>query len=355
MTGRSRFLLIALVPLLSGCFEDPIQETMSISFDEQRVATVSVESVIRSDTPNPPVRERVEEARRSFLEENDPWSRRFEALRMIEESYTRKKEDGDLTEIHRSARIKPDELSRLFADTAINAGYLEGPGWAELSLYAGESQRATREMRARYEGAIDGWSRDVAAYLSVAAEAYAYLQSNPDRNEAIFGPIFGDMLPEERLNSLPEPTEQEASLIERLEDRMSRVSALLSIDEGAAYAVDEISRLIHDPFPARLTVRVSGRIRETEGFVRDEDGLRVPAIGLWAALESLEGRWLTPDPLLLQVSHLLNPPDDSPFDFDGFLESRRSWQPTPSPGEIRSAIEAELERAAVYRVRWEPR
>ncbi|HEX6203224.1 MAG TPA: hypothetical protein VF100_09495, partial [Thermoanaerobaculia bacterium] len=140
---------------------------------------------------------------------------------------------------------------------------------------------------------------------------------------------------------------------------MEAVTAVLAVPKDDAFTLDELARLVYDPFPARLRVTVPGAVGRLEGFVRDGDGgFVVPGLGLWDAYAALEGRWLAPDPALLwaEISRSQDgggPPGDG--DAEDEEERPRRLAPPPSELEVRRSIEAGLRPAPVYSIAWSSR
>jgi len=124
------------------------------------------------------------------------------------------------------------------------------------------------------------------------------------------------------------------------------------VHEGEAYSPDELSHLAYDPFPARLTVHLPGPPLEApEGFTVTNGGRDLAAAGpsLWEALKSLEGRWLTPDPMLLYVERG-GQAGGHPLDLDTFVAQPRHSEPPPTTKEVQLALEERLRPASLYRV-----
>jgi hypothetical protein len=133
---------------------------------------------------------------------------------------------------------------------------------------------------------------------------------------------------------------------------MEEVFGVLLVPSGDELSLDELSHLVYDPFPARLSVRLPAAPEEVEGFARDAEGeLTVPGLGLWPALRALEGRWLSPDPVLLYVERR-GKSEEAPLDLAAFLARERRAMPPPSAAEVRLAIEERLQPASLYRAVW---
>jgi len=156
--------------------------------------------------------------------------------------------------------------------------------------------------------------------------------------------------------ALPSPTADEERLVEALRDAMKEAAAVLVVDENEASSLDEMSHREFDPFPAKLAVKVPGRILELQGFQGGAVGdgpevtLRARGIGFWDALASLRSRWVAPNPLLMHVAHARTA-GDAAFDLASIVATKRRSE-TPDARAIRAAIEERLRAEPFYRVVW---
>jgi hypothetical protein len=171
--------------------------------------------------------------------------------------------------------------------------------------------------------------------------------------EVAFSVLLEEVLPEEDGGRRELLHRHEKPLVEAVEQAMSDAWEVLLVTSQEAYSINEVSRLVFDPFPARVRVEVPGEVVETEGFAATpEGGLLVPSVSLWQALTSLQGRWLEPDPLLLYVDRsggTAGTPGPG-FDLAGIVARERSHAAAPRAAEIRAALETRLLPAPVYRV-----
>lgn len=340
------FLIPAALLLLLGCFEDPITETLTIEFQtEKRVAlTVGVKIERHVAEGNRFALSRIERAVEDLLSERDEWARRFRAVDLERERFEWIKQHGKVASVERFGLTTERDLSRFFSDTGVNVIVTEGDGWKELTLYPGRSDRATKEDRTQLERQMTAWSRAFDAYSRQVSKLNAYVISHPDRAQpmaiALFGSVDGE--PE------PEPTEEEAVILDAMEQTMVRVRGVLAVPEQEQErSLNEIVRRVHDPFPAAIVVKVPGTILEHEGFETSKDSASIRPINLAGALNRLQGRWMAVD--------LLEPWTDSPgapskpaFDRSSLGHPLQA----PSSGEVRAAVEKLLQPRAVYRLRW---
>jgi len=348
MSGQRRHAAIGLVLLLvlTGCFETPVHERLEISFRDDAPMVVRAEVAFAEDPPEEAVRDRLRLVRQEYLDMRDAWTRRFERLDARYETYGWERSQGELVGVTRTAIASPERLSDLFYDTSIRADYVERDGVADLTLYAGSSQRATREQEREFRDSVDQFSRDVTAYFHAMDAVYDYLDREPDRAVVIFAALVGED------GDWESPDEDETALLEQVTDATDRVMSVLATSQSRAWSFEEISSLVNDPFPAEVVVLPGGEILELEGFERDEatGGIRVPKVSLWAAFESLRGRWLSPDPLVSLVeAGRTEGPALSP---ESMAAEARLSRPPADWKEVRTELMSRLTPASTYRARW---
>jgi hypothetical protein len=343
------------VLLLAGCFEEPVSRRLSLCFVGRDAVLVSAVTTLAPAAPaegNPALARRLVEERRTLEEGRDEWRSRFAALEASATRFVLEEEDGEIVSAERRAPADPARLGAFFADTGIAAGFTAREGEAELQLVPGPSARATREQREHVAAALASWSKAIAAYLASGARLWRYLDEHPERARACLADLMGAVAGSEARQQAGEPTAEERALVEAVDEAREAVAAVLTVPEGEAETLDELSRLVYDPFPARVTVVLPEPPLEVEGFAVRGAVLEIGGLGLWAALERLEGRWLAPDPLLPTL-RAMRGPEPERFDFDSFLAApRRAVDPVPDALAVRRAIEEGLRPAPVYRVIW---
>jgi hypothetical protein len=345
------FLALAFV----SCFEPPVREDLRLRFlpNGAFVATSTVEITDPQDG-NPALARRLAATRQAALDGTDAWGPRFASLEPGAERFSWEKRLGELHKATRSAvAMEPASLARFFSDTSLSVSYTVRPedGTAELTIAAGSSARATRAQRKEVERTLGKWSDEVKEYLAATRKLYDYLDEHPDRAEASFSSLFEELLPEGERGDRTELAPEEQQLVDLLGKAMETVLDVLVIPPGSDHSPDEISRLVYDPFPARLTVSLPGPPLEVEGFERKEGGeLAVKGLGLWDALQSLEGRWVSPDPVLTYVK---NRGQENSFDLETFLGQPRRAEPAPTAKEVRQALETQLSPEPFYRLTWQ--
>jgi hypothetical protein len=338
--------------LLTSCFDAPVREDLRLRFLPNGMVVAT--STIRIEDPeqsNPALQKRLAEVRQAILEGSDPWSVRFAAAKPGAERSSWEKRLGALSSAAHSAVLtEPRDLEELFRDTSLSVSYSVRPerGIAELSIVPGPSTRASRRQREETERTLDAWTGELADYLRAVQALYAYLDDHPDRARPCFANLF------DKKEGAGELTAGEAHRLEGLNDAMEKVLAVLTVPPDAAYSPDEVSQRVYDPFPARLSLKLPGEPLEVEGFRKSaEGGLVARSLGLWEALRSLQGKWISPDPVLVYVEGSRG--EDHEVDLEGFLQKPRRTVPAhllPSGREMRSEIEGRLRPEPLYRVSW---
>lgn len=344
-------LVLVLCLGLGACFEPPVLETLDLRFlrDGSFVVTSTVE--VSDSADNPQLGRRLARVRQELEEGSDTWGPRFAALEPIAERFAWEKQFG---EVHRGTRAAlaggPENLRAFFGDTSLYVSYEVRDNVAEITITPGVPARASRRQREEVERIVDSWSGHVANYLKETGALWAYLDDRPDRAYASLGALYDDLLSDDTRKGLEPLADTEREQINRIRAAMQHVMDVLVVPEGADHAPDELSHLVYDPFPSRLTVRLPGPPLEApEGFVVEDQKLVAVGPGLWQALRSLEGRWLAPDPVLLYVESA-KPGKEEPVDLDALVTLPRRAEPAPSTDEVREALEDHLRTAPVYRV-----
>jgi len=359
----SRPLFLGLTALsclsLTSCFETAVREDLRLRFlpNGAVVATSTVRIQQPSGMNNPLLDKRLAETRQAIQEGTDAWGGRLAAAKPDAERFSWEKSLGEISQGSRSALItEPAGLAALFGDTSLAVSYEVDPerGVAELSIAPGPSTRATRKQREEMEKFLEKWTAALAEYLAAGQDLYAYLDRRPDRAAPCFGVLFGEVVADE--GTVGEPTPEEKQKLDRLDEAMKPVLEILDVPQGADHSPDEVSQLVYDPFPARLTVKLPGAPMSVEGFQPGTDGtLIVERRSLWEALRSLGGRWLSPDPILFYVAQSQK---GTLADLNRLARKPRTVVAAgelPSASEVRALIEEKLKPAPLYRASWKVR
>ena len=339
---------VLIAVLLSGCLEPPIIERLDIRMLTGGGSIVSV--IVSVSKPSdfedrPKVQQRLESATRALEEGTDPWSHRLAAAAPTRERDVRDLADGRLFRLTRHGQLAgPDDLGAFLRDTGVGVAYEKGDGWEELTLLPGRPGRPTLAQRERVKSELGSWSVKLAAYFSALASLYAYLDRHPERARVCLASILTKAPPGESLSA------EESELSKAVEDAMGDCGSILVAPPDDPFTIDELSRMVYDPFPAAIRIAVPGEVLEREGFPT-EGALEIPEASLWSAFVRLEGRFVSPDPALLAWRR--DTGRGIEIDLDTLTAQRRHAS-RPTADDARVAIEDQLRTAPVYRVRWAP-
>lgn len=255
----------------------------------------------------------------------DPWGVRFARLEAEEERTTFASSRGVLESVTHSIRIPRADLQQVFADTNVTVSLQQNDTLTELRFYPGSSTRASRRQQEHFNEALDWWSRAAARYFDALRRLDAYMDANPDRVEALWAAVLG-------VNDTP-LFEEEQPRVDQLIRSMDELLARMDEEEGEAAVYAEEADLLFNPFPARITVKVP-----------NDEKLVIEPVDLLAAVQALEGRWATPDPLAMLVR-------DEPMTPRSLAALDRRTE-TVSATEIAEALRERLSEPRQYAIRW---
>ena len=350
---RSLLILLLCLPLL-GCFEEPVREHLHLTL---RGGGPVIVTVVQEVTPsgrtgnNPVLDDRLEESRDTIDHSLDPWSQRFALLEPLAEHISVERVDGELRRsVHSAVLPSFDEVLQMVEADGLTGSLTVVDGKAHLELFPTGGSRATYTQRQDADRLLGEWSAMLAVYFETVADLYAYLDEQPDRA----GPCFAHIFDKQEGLGITRPLEPvEEKLVVRVEDAMEEVAFALMVPSGQAFSLNELTRLVYDPFPARLTIAVEGQVLEAEGFSAGADFFERPPVDAWTALRSLEGRWISPD---LVTAAAAPAPDDRQPDPDvlAFASIPRRYFPPPDAAEVESAIVAGLVPEEMLRLVWRP-
>jgi hypothetical protein len=137
---------------------------------------------------------------------------------------------------------------------------------------------------------------------------------------------------------------------------MNLVEATRKSLDNLAFGQDETEELereadlVFNPFPATLVVRVPTEPLIVEGFTREEKGRLVAhTMNLLDAIASLEGKWISPDPLAFALrSDSKGLEDLAPV----LAGQQRRAEAVIGEREVADALRERLQPAPRYRVRF---
>ncbi|HEY6843404.1 MAG TPA: hypothetical protein VI391_04495 [Thermoanaerobaculia bacterium] len=332
----------SLFTIFATC-EPPIRRVVVLTFNEpaDRV-TLSATTALGRAKAGTPEAARIATERDALLAGTDEWSVRFQNADPESDRVILQRQRGELRSLEHVASIAPENLQKFFFDTPLTVTFTRSEGTAELAIYPGTSDRATRRQRDDVERTLDVYSHRAARYFQAVRGLYAYLDEKPRRAADMFSELFRD-----DKDSPPRVSENEEKLLNGVRDAMDGLTA----DDINTEEIDRDFDAAFNPFPAELRVFVAGDIVGSEGFTRMPDrGVAVKVPTALEAIAMLEGRWITPDPL----AAILNAPRDTKDeDVAAALASApRHTEPVVTPSEIGEALVAKMKPASVYRVRW---
>jgi hypothetical protein len=349
--ARCLFVLALCLPLLS-CFEDPVTEHIHLRiFGSGHAIVTIVHGIAPSERAgdNLELSDRLEASRDTLEQRLDPWSRRLQYLQPLAETTRLERIDGELRRaVHSVALNDFSEAVELLEVDGLT-GSLSVTGSAiELQLLSTGSTRATAIQAQEVERLIEQWSADVADYLGAVIRLYAYLDLRPERAVPCFAHVFevhdddhGPLAPEEE------------RLVKDVKRSMEAVAEALQVEDATAFSLNELSRLVYDPFPARLTVVVDGDVLANRGFETVGGAFERPQVDAWNAFRALEGRWLAPDVVTAAVSPA--PEDQQPEPEPARFAAVPRWHgAAPSPDEVAAALIDNLRPEDELVLQWRP-
>ena len=332
-----RVVLLLLLLALAACRRRG--DVVAIDFRDDGMVDLKVTSQLKGD---------VGVTTDAILAGRDPWSIRFNRLEAEQEALLLEKSRGELTAAQHSARMSREQLERFFFDVNLTLHVDRGEGWSELAIVPGTSDRATRQERERFDRALEAFSRDASRYFEAMNRLYSYLDREPQRAKALFQALFVD----EESGGEPVPLMKgEQPLVNDVRRTMVTVAQWVGMsgDDDRAEEFAKLADLCMNPFPADFSVQTPTLPFQVEGFQRSEDVFRIDPPELVDALKSLEGKWVSPEPL----AAMLRKDDES---IDATIERlstepRRSTSVVPAV-VIAAAIRENMKPAALYRLRW---
>ncbi|HXI01989.1 MAG TPA: hypothetical protein VNI57_02325 [Candidatus Saccharimonadales bacterium] len=361
---RLATLIAALgtVLFLAGCFDAPLEHRLDIYFHGDGSVEVSALTRVTQswrDHPESRVADRIDAERDAILHGEDLWSRAVRAMAPAKERIAYDYEKGALVVYHRQGISEdPRSIEKLFTVADMTASLERENRTLTLEIAPDGASRATMRQRREVAEALESFSGSAADYLGKLAALYRYLETAPDRS----GPAIAALLDYDppALEGAAEPGAEERRLVGDVKKASESLMEILTVKEDEAYTVDEMSRLVYDPFPAPVVIEITGEVIERAGFDGPGSGpFESPRVSLWDALESLEGRWVTPLPAVAQVEALRKADEsETPDDeaqarlYESLVAAPRRAGEVPDAGEVRAALEEALRTPDDYRLKW---
>jgi hypothetical protein len=311
--------VVAALVLAAACTRRPADElTIDFSRDDDRII-VTAESALETTAE-----------RDAAIAGVDPWAVRLGRVNADFERTTFEKTRGTLDRVVHSIRIPRRDLQQVFSDTSITVHLTTADSTSELTFYPATSTRASREQQEHFNAALARWSAAVARYYDAVHRLYGYMDATPDRVHALYEAILApaDVV-------LPALFEEEQPYVDQLLRTMDELAARMDEEERDALLYAEEADLLFNPFPAKVTVNVPGDVKP----------LVIEPIDLYEKIKVLEGRWISPDPLLAFLR------EETVTAGDLARAPRRSTLNVRA-SDIEAALREQFSRPETYSIRW---
>jgi hypothetical protein len=337
-----RIPLAAAVFFFAASCANIVHHDLILTFDEagEHVTVSAVTSIPLSKDSKDHGRD--DRLRDDILAGRDEWGLRFANANPDSYRVMLDREHGELVRAERIARIDNADLQKIFFDVAVSAVVTRGDGWAELAIYPGTSTRATRSQRDDAEKKLRAYSERAVVYFGAIRAMYEYLNERPQRARELFATLFRD-------EDDPQPpliNDEEHDLVTAVR---KGVNGLTENDDTEQLEAE--ADLVYNPMPARIVVRVPGQPLIIEGFAPGREGeLIAEPPSLLEAVASLEGRWVTPDPLAFSTRP--GGGGDPAKEAALIASMPRHTSAVIGPIEVGDALVQRLRPAPRYRVRW---
>jgi hypothetical protein len=350
--------ILAAAPLILSCFDAPILQELELLFNADGSVKVRAVTSIRSSwrsTDNPRVTARLDAISHDILHEQDLWARAVRAMGPERERISHYFEEGVLVSSTRQAlATDPRAVEKLFLPTPVSAFVRQDERTITLELVPSGATDATYRQKRKVEEATETFAASVALYLGTLADVYARLDEHPSEVRAAMASLL-DISDEDADSG--ELSDERRRQLDLVDEASNGLAELLNVSGGEAYTLDELSRLVYDPFPAPVTIEVAGDVLESEGFVSGGEGrFATQRHSLWDALSILSERWVTPLPMVAVVAALRAAPSPDEVDEESLLESvlaaPRWVNYVPDEAEVRAAIIQQLRPPKYYLMRW---
>jgi len=348
---KARIGITALVcAVLVACFDEPIREHLHVHLAPGAMVAVWTHDIAEPGRAqgNPAVRQRMDDSRAAVERGYVPASQWFGRVESAASRFEIERVEGVVRHARWSAVVTdPRAATDLLADAGWSAVIRFRDDGVDLYLEPAGSPRATRAERQLADRYLDEWSTAVADYLAATIALYDYLENRPDRAVACFSHIFED----DDVNRAWPLEDREEELLVAVGDAVDAVGEVLLVPDGEAYSPNELSRLVFDPFPARLTVSGAGGVAASEGLSVEDGYLERPPISLWQALTDLEGAWAAPD-IVTALAAPVSLDAQPEVDVAEFASRRRMFTAAPSAFEVENALRDRLSRDDDIVVHW---
>jgi len=333
---------VAAIALMLLSCEPAVRRSVTLTFnDSADLVTISATTTLGDARPGTAEAAAVDDEREALLAGRDEWSLRFDSAEPESDRVVWQRKRGVLQSVEHMATIPSDNLQKFFYDSPLSINMIRGDGWAELTIVAGSSLRATRDQQQRVERTIERTSQRAATYFNAVRSMYLYLDARPQRATDMFTALFRD-----DDKQPPVISDREQGLVDRVR---TNLEALVSSDEDSADERD--FDLVFNPFPADMKVVLPSEPLQVEGFIKQRDGsLLIKLPTALDAVAALEGRWISPDPLAALLANEEKQPPEQLAATMAALPRRA--EVVVGASDIAAAMLEKMRPAPRYRVRW---
>src|SRR5581483_10374216 len=188
--GSMKRAVAAIALMLLSC-EPAVRRSVTLTFnDSADLVTISATTTLGDARPGTAEAAAVDDEREALLAGRDEWSLRFDSAEPESDRVVWQRKRGVLQSVEHMATIPSDNLQKFFYDSPLSINMIRGDGWAELTIVAGSSLRATRDQQQRVERTIERTSQRAATYFNAVRSMYLYLDARPQRATDMFTALF---------------------------------------------------------------------------------------------------------------------------------------------------------------------
>jgi hypothetical protein len=336
-----------------ACFEEPVSERVHLTIRNDGMVVMTIVHEVAPTgrwLTNVALIDRLAEARDTIGRSLDPWSTRLASQEPLAETVRFERDHGELVRSMRSVVLPFEQAVQVLEGDGLTGSFDRDMERYALRLYSTGGSRASAVQQQLLEQQMSVWSVEVAAYLRTLIDLYRHFDTYPDRAVPCLASLF-DLWDVE--DGLPPLDRLEVDLVGAAKSAMEGVAEALLVPDDGAYSLNELSRLVHDPFPARLTLEVSGEVLGVDGLSPSASTFERPRIDAWTALRSLAGRWAAPDIITATVAPVSEEelPEPDPV---AFASRVRRYTSAPTAVEVRSELELQLTAADRLALDWRP-
>jgi hypothetical protein len=351
-----RRLLPLLLLIAVACWEQPIEERLTLDLSRPELYTVQAETTLRFPDDaerHPGATARVAQRAREIVEGRDPWHRSFEAVGGGREQFVWTKESGRVSSAsHVVTAAEPAALAPVLEHCGLGWSFRTLQRMVVVELFAVASSRVSDKERGAVKQQLEPWIAKLERYNRAALAIDRHLEANPQRAHAVFGGVFGRFLEDSERDRLPQPNDEEQTLLDQFDTAAEAVLGFGSLEPDAAETLNERVMAAFSPFCGEVRLVLPRTPTEVLGFTLRGELPIIPAGDLYEVLQQEALSVVHPDPLV-EILNLTRFPRDAPFDLQGWLQRARRSELPRSSLQLLADLEQALQRPGIYRVSWD--